>query len=92
MSAPVPVSPCKKSNAIQKLGYAAFSGTVFAILSTPLMYRLLNYAFGKNRKVLVNDGGCPTGLGIVIQAVIFTGIIYVAMQPWRKQVVCDESK
>ncbi len=83
---------CKKVSAVTKLGYSAASGALFFAVALPWTYETLNKVFGRGKHVLVDPTGKPSVLGVVIHAVVFTLILFLLMQPWKKTQVCPEQK
>jgi hypothetical protein len=61
-----------------KIRYAIISAIVFAIVSSPFLYRIVESLLGKIMTVAVD--GCPTMLGLLLHSVVFALIIYTLME------------
>ena len=79
---------CKKDNAVTKLGYSAIVGALFFVLALPFTFQQLSKLFGRSH-VYIGENGVPTVTGVIIHAVIFTLIVFLIMQPWKKQQICN---
>ena len=66
------------SSSAQKWKISLFSAVVFLIVASPFLYGLTERLFS-----LINletaQGGCPTGLGVVLHAVVFLLITRYSM-------------
>ena len=61
-----------------KWKYSILGGLVFFILSSPVMYKLVNVLFNNSIKI-INNSGCPTTLGLLIHSLVYVLIIRAMM-------------
>jgi len=74
---------------VVKLGYSSLAAGLFFLLTLPWTYKVMNGVFGKGKHVLVNEGGVPTLVGVLIHSVIFLLIVFLIMKPWKTTQTCD---
>jgi hypothetical protein len=58
---------------------SALSATLFIIFSMPIVYSFVN---GLTKSVgfeVLNKNGCPSGLGIMVHAILFGIVIFLLM-------------
>jgi hypothetical protein len=60
-----------------KLMYTLQAAILFLIVSSPVMYRLVEAVFGRLFTVSVN--GCPTTAGLVLHTIVFALLVYILM-------------
>lgn len=60
-----------------KIMYSLQAAVLFLIVSSPVMYRLVEAVFGRLFTVAVN--GCPTVAGLVLHTIVFALLVYVLM-------------
>lgn len=60
-----------------KLMYTLQAAILFLIVSSPVMYRLVEAVFGRLFTVAVN--GCPTTAGLVLHTIVFALLVYILM-------------
>ena len=63
-----------------KWKYTLITTFIFLVISNPTTYVFVNNTIGKLINIKVSNGtGCPTSVGMLIHAVIFTLILRVIM-------------
>jgi hypothetical protein len=91
MSSPSPVPnglKCKEITPWTKLGFSVIGAVVFVIVSLPVVYELVDKMVGlvASRGYIADPlSNAPTHLGIFIHAIVFTLIIWLTMEPWKKE-------
>ena len=63
-----------------KWRYTIYTTIVLLILFNPMMYKTMNSLLGKFVGQIASNDGCPTTLGFVIHAVVFTLIVRYMME------------
>jgi hypothetical protein len=67
-----------RSDVRSKIRYSIISAIVFAIISSPFLYGVMESLLGKIATISI--GGCPTKLGLLLHSVVFAVIIFVLME------------
>lgn len=77
--------PKKNLDNMKKWKYTLITTVIFLIIANPYTYILVNYLFkcclGK-RVVIASATGCPTMIGLIIHAVVFTLLLRWVMD-WK---------
>jgi len=69
----------KELHSEQKWRYTLYTTIIFLIVANPLTYKLVNYLLGFILKIS-DSSGCPTTVGFLIHAVVFTLILRYLME------------
>jgi hypothetical protein len=59
----------KKSNMV-RFRYAVYSGLVFLLISSPMMYKFTHMG---------TPGGCPTPVGLIVHTILFILVVFFLM-------------
>ena len=59
----------KKSNMV-RFRYAVYSGLVFLLISSPMMYKFTKFG---------TPAGCPTPAGLVVHTILFIMVVFFLM-------------
>ena len=74
---------CSKSgsspNTMDKWRYTLWTTLVFVILVNPYTYKFTQKILGRFLGNISNAAGCPTNIGIVLHAIVFTLIVRYMM-------------
>ena len=63
----------------EKLLISLLSGVLFLIVSSPLMYKIVN-SFTMRAGLDIETGGCPNLRGLILHSVVFVILVFVIMQ------------
>lgn len=63
----------------QKWRYTLYTTIIFLIVANPLTYKLVNYLLGFLLKIS-DSSGCPTTVGFLVHAVVFTLLLRYLME------------
>jgi hypothetical protein len=72
---------CVKSDRIKKLGYSSLGGVLFFVLSLPVTYKLFHQ---------IKSNGSASYSGILLHSVVFALLLFILMQPWMTQWICNK--
>jgi hypothetical protein len=62
-----------------KWRYTLYTTVILLVLFNPLMYKLVNRLLSSVVGTIANTNGCPTMLGFVIHAIVFTIVLRLMM-------------
>jgi len=65
--------------------YSIQAALIFLVVSSPVLYKLVQTIFGRLFTVAVN--GCPTVAGLILHSIVFGLVVYLIM---RLQKPADE--
>jgi hypothetical protein len=65
----------KKSNMV-RFRYAVYSGLVFLLISSPMMYKFTSSHISHG---LASAGGCPTTAGLILHTIVFILLVFLLM-------------
>lgn len=77
----------KSPNVYEKLGYSVLAGVIFAVISSPPVYKLVDKFFAlvfRRSGIVASPGGCPNYLGLLVHTLVFILVVFLIMQPWKK--------
>lgn len=70
----------RESSNIEKWKYTIMTTLLFLVIVNPMTYNFVNRYLGKFVGRISNAGGCPTELGIVVHAIVFTLLLRGLME------------
>ena len=62
-----------------KWRYTLYTTVIFLLVVNPYTYKLTNKLFSKLLGPIANASGCPTMVGIILHAVVFTLLLRLLM-------------
>lgn len=78
-------APKKNLDNMKKWKYTLITTVIFLIIANPYTYIMVNYLFkcclGK-RGIIASATGCPTNIGLILHAVVFTLLLRWVMD-WK---------
>jgi hypothetical protein len=75
---PVENAPVQELASGDKWKYTLYTTVIFLIVANPYMYKFVQIILGKFVKI-ADKGGCPTWVGFLLHAVVFTLILRAIM-------------
>jgi hypothetical protein len=85
---PIVVKDCKDISPLQKVGASAVLASLFALLASPVTFKLVDKVFGGKSLIVLNSGK-PTNIGILVHSLVFGLVILLLSRPWKKnQAMC----
>lgn len=76
-----------KYGAVGKLISTLIAAVLFFLIGNPFTYELVDKIFGGRGYISV--AGCPTWGGVILHTIVFAGILYLIMMPWKTVTVED---
>ena len=70
----------QKPRTHDKWRYTLYTTVIFLIVVSPYTYKLTNQLFSKLLGPVASSVGCPTTIGIILHAVVFTLILRYVME------------
>ena len=67
-----------RNDSRSKIRYSIIAAIVFAIVSSPFLYGVMESLLGKIATIAV--AGCPTNIGLLLHSVVFAVIMYILME------------
>jgi hypothetical protein len=76
---PLATRPKEHTTSADKWRYTLYTTFLLLILFNPWTYRLVHKLLGSIIGAIANKDGCPTMLGFIIHAIVFTVILRILM-------------
>jgi hypothetical protein len=72
-----------KVSTAKKIKISVYSGLLFLVIASPFMYNIVNSLTHGLGVFVLNQTGCPTYVGVILHAVVFTlltfGMMYLPL-------------
>jgi uncharacterized membrane protein (DUF106 family) len=59
-----------------KASTAVIAGLLFFVVSSPIVYKLVDKILGRLVGPIASSSGCPTTLGLLVHSAVFAAVVY----------------